>query len=96
MKSPITRLGYAFLVAAAVTYAFFTVRGPHGYSAWMQKRQEVREMEQHNAAIARENQLQREYIQRLQDSKGEQEMAIRSRLKLVKPTDKVYMKKVAN
>ena len=96
MKSPITRLGYALLVAAAVAYAFFTVRGPHGYSAWMQKRQEVREMEQSNAALARENQLQREYIQRLQDSKAEQEMAIRSRLKLVKPTDKVYMKKVAD
>ena len=96
MKSPLTRLGYALLVAAAVAYAFFTVRGPHGYSAWMQKRQEVREREQRNAAIARENQLQREYIQRLQESKAEQEMEIRSRLKLVKPNDKVYMKKATN
>jgi cell division protein FtsB len=96
MKSLVTRLGYAMLVAAAVFYAFFTVRGPHGYSAWMQKRQEMRELEERNAAIARENQLKREYIQRLQESKSEQEMEIRSRLKLVKPNDKVFMKKVTN
>lgn len=96
MKSTASKLIYTALVALAVAYAFFTVRGPHGYSAWLQKRQEAREMEEINAAMARENQLRREYLDRLRSSRPAQEEEIRKRLNLVKPEDKVYMKKVTN
>ena len=63
-------------------------------AAWTQKRQEIRELEERNAALARENQLKREYIERLRQSQPEQELEIRRRLKLVKPNEKVFMKRV--
>jgi hypothetical protein len=59
----------------------------------MEKRQEIREMEERNTTLSRENQLKREYIERLQRSQPEQEIEIRRRLKLVKPNEKVFMKR---
>jgi cell division protein FtsB len=93
MKSSVIRLAYGMALVMAVVYAFFTMRGPHGISAYMQKRQEIREMEERNAVLSRENQLKREYIERLRESQPEQEMEIRRRLKLVKPNEKVFMKR---
>ena len=93
MKSPLIRLAYGMALMIAVVYAFFTMRGPHGISAYMEKRQEIREMEERNAALTRENQLKRDYIERLGQSQAEQEIEIRRRLKLVKPNEKVFMKR---
>jgi cell division protein FtsB len=93
MKSPVIRLAYAMALVMAVAYAFYAIRGPRGVSAWTQKRQEIRELEERNAALSRENQLKREYIERLRQSKAEQELEIRRRLKLVKPNEKVFMKR---
>jgi len=93
MKSSVIRLGYGMALVVAIVYAFVTMRGPHGVSAWNEKRQEIREIEQRNAELARENQLKREYIERLKQSQAEQEIEIRKRLKLVKPNEKVFMKR---
>ncbi len=92
MKSSVIRLGYIMALGIAVVYAFFAMRGPHGINAWSEKRQEIRELEERNATLARENQLKREYLERLRDSQTEQELEIRRRWKLVKPNEKVYMK----
>ena len=80
-------------LVTAVVYAFFAMRGPHGVAAYTQKRQEIREMEESNAVLARENQVKREYIERLRQSQAEQELEIRRKLKLVKPNEKVFMKR---
>jgi cell division protein FtsB len=93
MKSSVIRLGYVLALVASVAYAFFTMRGPHGVAAYMEKRQAIHEMEDGNAALSRENQLKKEYINRLQQSKEEQELEIRRKLKLVKPHEKVFMKR---
>ena|SRR2546426_940370 len=93
MKSSVIRFAYALALGIAVVYAFYTMRGPHGISAYTHKRQEIRELEERNAALARENQLKREYIERLRLSQQEQELEIRRRLKLVKPNEKVFMKR---
>ena len=93
MKSSVIRFAYALALVGAVVYAFFAMRGPHGVAVWTQKRQEIRDLEERNAALARENQLKREYIERLRQSQPEQELEIRRRLKLVKPNEKVFMKR---
>ncbi len=93
MKSSVIRFLYAMALVIAVAYAFFAMRGPHGVAAYTQKRQEIRDMEDSNAALARENQVKREYIERLRQSQAEQELEIRQRLKLVKPNEKVFMKR---
>src|SRR5215471_4850793 len=93
MKSSAIRIGYGLALMMAVVYAFFAMRGPHGIAAWMAKRQEIRELEERNATLMRENQVRREYIERLEKSRDEQELVIRERLKLVKPNEKVFMKR---
>jgi cell division protein FtsB len=93
MKSLGLRVAYSLALVLAVAYAFYSMRGPRGISAWMEKRQEIREMEERNTTLSRENQLKREYIERLQRSQPEQEIEIRRRLKLVKPNEKVFMKR---
>ena len=92
MKSSVIRLGYIMALGIAVVYAFFAMRGPHGVSAWTEKRQEIRELEEHNATLIRENLLKRQYLDRLRENQAEQELEIRRRWKLVKPNEKVYMK----
>src|SRR4051812_9794020 len=91
MRASLTKIGYTVVVLMAVVYAVFTLRGPHGVPAWMQKRQQIRVLEERNAVLARENQLKRERIERLKESQPEQEHEIRRRLKLVKPNEKVYI-----
>ena len=93
MKNSAVRIGYVLALMLAVAYAFVTMRGPHGISAWMEKRQEIRELEENNAILMRENQVRREYIDRLEKSHDEQELVIRERLKMVKPNEKVFMKR---
>ena len=92
MKSSVIRFAYAMALGIAVVYAFYAMRGPHGVAAWNEKRQQIRELEERNAALIRENQLKRKYIDRLRESQVEQELEIRRRLKLVKPNEKVFMK----
>ena|SRR5258708_2596322 len=93
MKSSVIRLAYALALGIAVVYCFYTMRGPHGVSAWTEKRQQIHELEEHNAVLTRENLLKRKYIDRLRESQAEQELEIRRRWKLVKPNEKVFMKR---
>jgi cell division protein FtsB len=91
MKSSITRIAclLAFLVVAG--YAVATLRGPRGVHALFVKETQIKEMEIRNTTLAREIERKREHIKRLSDNSAEQELEIRDRLKLVNPTDKVYI-----
>ena len=93
MKSSVIRLAYALALVIAAVYAFYAMRGPHGVAAWNDKRQQIRELEERNATLIRENLVKRKYIDRLRENQAEQEMEIRRRLKLVKPNEKVFMKR---
>lgn len=57
----------------------------------MEKRQQIREFEERNASISRDNTLKKERIERLRSSQEEQELEIRKRLKMVRPNEKVYI-----
>jgi cell division protein FtsB len=91
MKSPLTRIGYVVAIVAAVGYAFYSLRGPNGIPAWMQKREEIHQLEDRITSLRRDINLQKEYIRRLENSPSDQELEIRKRLKLVKPKEKIYI-----
>ena len=93
MKSSVIRVGYGLALVASLVYAFFAIRGPHGIAAYVEKRQEIRQLEDGNAVLSRENQLKKEYIERLERSSEEQELEIRRKLRLVKPGEKVFLKR---
>lgn len=91
MRRPFSRIGYFLIIALAVGWAFYNLRGPHGFQAWMQKRQLIQQLEERNRELARQLALKREGIDMLGWYGPAQELEIRKRLKLVKPNDKVYV-----
>jgi cell division protein FtsB len=91
MKTPIARTVFAVAMLAVCAYAFMSLSGPNGLHALSEKKQQIRQAEKHNAELAREIERTREHIKRLEQSPAEQELEIRDRLKLVHPTDKVYV-----
>jgi cell division protein FtsB len=91
MKAPFVRIAYVVAVVAVASYAFFTLRGPHGIPALLERQHQIQEMQQRNAKLDREIERMRDHIQRLTDNPAQQELEIRERLKLVKPGEKVYV-----
>jgi cell division protein FtsB len=91
MKAPLSKLAYVVAFLMVVSYAVITLRGPHGINALMAKRHEIQKMEESNLRLHQEIERKREHIKRLEESPGDQELEIRERLKLVNPTDKVFI-----
>ncbi|MBZ5578907.1 MAG: septum formation initiator family protein [Acidobacteriia bacterium] len=91
MKLSPARFAYIFAFLVVAGYAFFTLRGPTGVPALLEKRRQIDVMEKRNEALTQEIQREREHIQRLSNNPEEQELEIRQRLKLVHPGDKVYI-----
>ena len=91
MKAPLAKLAYLMAFLMVVSYAVITLRGPHGINALMAKRREIQKMEDSNLRLHQEIERKREHIKRLAENPADQELEIRERLKLVNPTDKVYI-----
>jgi len=91
MKAPLARIAYLIAFFAVLSYAFFTLRGPHGIPALLERQRQIQEMQQRNAKLDREIERMRDHIKRLTDNPAQQELEIRDRLKLVKPGEKVYI-----
>ncbi|MGH9722531.1 MAG: FtsB family cell division protein [Bryobacteraceae bacterium] len=91
MKSSVLRAGYGIAIVVAVIYAVYTLRGPNGIAAYVEKRQQIKELEERVTGLTRENQLQRDRMDRLRNSQSEQDLRIREHLRKVKPNEKVYI-----
>ena len=90
--SPVTRrAGYIVVVGVALVYGMVVLRGPQGVSALLDKRREVRQLEEQNAAKAAENERRRERIRRLEQNSTEQELEIRKQLKLLRPGETTFI-----
>ena len=74
-----------------VIYGLVALRGPQGITALLDKRHEVRMLEEQNAALAAENERRRERILRLEQNPTEQEMQIRKQLKLLRPGETTFI-----
>jgi cell division protein FtsB len=85
------RTGYIVVVGVVVIYGLVALRGPQGISALLDKRREVRMLEEQNAAQAAENERRRERIHRLEKNSTEQEMEIRKQLKLLRPGETTFI-----
>jgi cell division protein FtsB len=85
------RTGWVAAATLAVAYGWIALRGPQGLPALLEKHREIRRLEEQNAALAHENQLRRERVQRLESSRSEQEMEIRKQLKLLRPGETTFI-----
>lgn len=85
------RIGYGAVFVLIATYGWIALRGPQGMDTLFAKHREIRQLQEQNAAMARENQRRRDRFRRLQESPSEQEMEIRKQLKLQKPGETTFI-----
>jgi cell division protein FtsB len=85
------RAGYAVVLGLAVVYGLMALRGPQGVPALLDKRREIRQLEEQNAAMAAAIERRKERIQRLEQNTTEQEMEIRKQLKLLRPGETTFI-----
>lgn len=91
MKSFYRRIVYVVAFALLGVYGYFTLRGPQGIPALLEKRRLVRQLEEENATLARENDSKRERIRKLNESASQQEMEIREKLKKLRPGETEFI-----
>lgn len=83
--------GPLIIAAIVAAYVLVALKGPQGLQALLEKRKEIRQLQEQNAALTRENERRKERIRRLEDSRSEQEMEIRKQLRLVKPGETTFI-----
>lgn len=79
------------MVILASAYGWVFLRGPQGLQTLIEKRREIRDLEERNANTRRENDRRKDRIRRLEDSRSEQEMEIRKQLKLQRPGETTFI-----
>src|ERR1700678_217214 len=62
MKAPLARIAYLVAFFAVSSYAYFTLRGPHGIPALLEKQRQIQEMQQRNAKLDRDIERMRDHI----------------------------------
>jgi cell division protein FtsB len=85
------RAGFVLVVILACAYGWMFLSGPQGLQTLIEKRREIRQLEEKNANIRLENERRKERIRRLQESRSEQEMEIRRQLKLQRPGETTFI-----
>ena len=84
MNKAFQRIAYAAVFAVIGVYGYVVLRGPQGIPALLEKRQMIRDLQEHNAMMQHENQYRRERIQKLEHSPEEQGMEIRKQLHMLR------------
>ena len=85
------RTGWVAGATVALVYAWMAVRGPQGIETLIEKHREIRELEEQNTEMVRQNQALQERIVRLEQSDSEQELEIRKQLKLLRPGETTFL-----
>jgi cell division protein FtsB len=85
------RFGVVAVIGAMSVYGLVFFFGPQGVQALIQKHREIRELQEHNATLERENEQRRDRIKRLAESRSEQDMEIRKQLKLLRPGETTFI-----
>jgi cell division protein FtsB len=79
------------IAATVIVYLWVALKGPQGIQTLIDKHREIRELQEQNANMARDNEMLKERIRRLEQSKSEQEMEIRKQLKLQRPGETTFI-----
>ena len=83
----------ALLLALGLTLAgsWAAVSGPRGLKVLIEKRQEIRRLQEENAALEAENANRSARIKWLEESKAEQEIEIRKQLHLQRENETTFI-----
>ncbi len=87
LRSVLLLAGVAFLGWCA--YALLS--GSHGLPMVLEKRRQIRKLEEENAALRQEIERKRDRIRKLQSDRAELELEIRRRQKLLKKNETTFI-----
>ncbi len=91
MYSSLRRVLILIAFALIGAYGLHELRGPQGLPALRQRWDEIRQLEEENANLQRENDYRRDRIKKLESSVSEQELEIRKQLKLLRPGETSFI-----
>jgi cell division protein FtsB len=91
MKNSLRRVIILIAFAVIGAYGLASLRGPQGLPALREKWDEIRQLEEANANLQRENDYRRDRIKKLESSPSEQELEIRKKLKLLRPGETSFI-----
>jgi cell division protein FtsB len=91
IKNSLPRVAFLIVFALVAAFGYFSLRGPQGIPALRQKWGEIRQLEEQNAALQRENEYRGARIKKLQQNPSEQELEIRKKLKLLRPGETSFI-----
>jgi cell division protein FtsB len=91
MNSSVRRVLILTAFAVVGAYGLAELRGPQGLPALREKWDEIRQFEEENANLQRENDYRRDRIKKLESSPSEQELEIRKKLKLLRPGETSFI-----
>jgi len=91
MTSSVRRVLILVVFALIGAYGLVELRGPQGLPALKEKWNEIRQFEEENANLQRENDYRRDRIKKLESSPSEQELEIRKKLKLLRPGETSFI-----
>jgi cell division protein FtsB len=91
MSNTVRRVIFVVVFALIGAYGLVELRGPDGLPALKQRWTEIRQLEEENANLQRENDYRRDRIKKLEGSASEQELEIRKQLKLLRPGETSFI-----
>ncbi len=91
MNNAIRRITYGVVAVVLGAYIVIALRGPQGIPALLEKRREIRELEEQNANLAKQIADEQERVRKLKESKSAQESEVRKEWNLQRPGDVTLM-----
>lgn len=91
MKKVAGRIAFLIVLTLVAAFGYRTLRGPQGIPALREKWDQIRKLEENNAALQRENDYRGQRILKLKNNPAEQELEIRKRLKLLRPGETSFI-----
>lgn len=91
MNSSVKRVLILSAFALVGAYGLAQLRGPQGLPALKEQWTEIRQLEEENANLQRENDYRRDRIKKLESNTSEQELEIRKKLKLLRPGETSFI-----
>ena len=91
ITSSVRRVLIVTAFALLGAYGLVELRGPQGLPALKERWNEIRQFEEENANLQRENDYRRDRIKKLESSPSEQELEIRKKLKLLRPGETSFI-----
>ncbi len=85
------KIAIAIVAVAVIAYGVTEVRGPNGYTQLIQKREQLRVLEQENRRLHDDIDRLEKRVGKLKSDTTLQELEVRKRLGLVKPGETVYV-----